>query len=88
MALEEKDYSLLATWHDINTKFGVLYEIQKVENSNCLVNILNHSISSKFKIPMGGKRIPFIPGHNGVSKPTTKNYKTGQNILTDFIHIL
>lgn len=44
MTLEEKDYDLLATWHDINTKFGVLNEIQKVENSNYLVNILNQSI--------------------------------------------
>ena len=38
---KDKDYGLLATWHDINTKFSVLYEIQKVENSDYLVNILN-----------------------------------------------
>lgn len=44
MVLEEKDYEVLATWYDINTKFNVLYEIQKVENSNYLVNILNRSI--------------------------------------------
>lgn len=44
--------------------------------------------SSKFKIHIGDKGIPFIPGYNGVSKPTTNNYKTGQHILTDFIHNL
>lgn len=43
---------------------------------------------SKFKIHMGYKRISFITGYNGESKPTTSNYNTGQNLLTNFIHTL
>lgn len=42
-----KDYDLLAIWHDRNTKFRILYEIQKVENSKCLVKMLNRSILYK-----------------------------------------
>lgn len=42
-----KDYDLLAIWHDRNTKFSILYEIQKVENSKCLVKMLNRSILYK-----------------------------------------
>ena len=37
---------------------------------------------------MGSKGIPFILGHNEVSKTSTNSYKTGQNILTDLIHTL